>query len=163
MYGVRSPHLQSIANRSSISTDYSETASFISTAPSNASSVVIGDFSVLCLHDYEPTDPDQLGFSRGDILAILKTEDTGWWAAANGNRIGWVPSGYVEAISDATADALRHIQRESRLADLFGPNAGPTTSPRGSTDSRGFDQRRVSLPLCFPFPLFECGLTVPNQ
>lgn len=111
-----SPHLSAsshVGPRSSMSTDFSETSSFISSAASNLSSV-IGEFSVLCLHDYEPTDPDQLRFRKGDILAILKTEDTGWWAAALGSTIGWVPRGYVEPISEDVAEALKSVRHDLR-------------------------------------------------
>ncbi|KAG9011301.1 hypothetical protein FRB93_003103 [Tulasnella sp. JGI-2019a] len=118
MYGLRSPHLAGgppqRLNRSSMSTEYSETSSFVSTVPSTASSV-IGEFSVLCLHDYQPTDPDQMGFQKGDILAILKTEDNGWWAAARGTTIGWVPRGYVEPISDTMAETLKTVKKDLRV------------------------------------------------
>ena len=158
MYGLRSNFLAAqssgMANRSSLSTDYSDAASFISSAPSNASSVV-GDFSVLCLHDYEPTDEDQLGFRKGDILSILQVADTGWWAAATGSSFGWVPSGYVEAISEAMADSLRSVQRERRDSSEWDSRSGlgsEAISPRGSTDGTPmreghWAQRRVSLTL----------------
>ncbi|KAG8969725.1 hypothetical protein FRC03_001070 [Tulasnella sp. 419] len=138
--GFRSPHLSVDSHgapRSSISTDFSETSSFLSSAASNLSSVV-GEFSVLCLHDYQPTDPDQLGFRKGDILAILKTEDTGWWAAAMGSTIGWVPRGYVEPISDAMAETLKSVRRDLRAntADWDSASiAGPSTSSLRSSFS----------------------------
>lgn len=144
MHGIRSPHLTSgpppRLNRSSISTDYSETSSFVSTVPSTASSV-IGQFSVLCLHDYQPTDPDQLGFQKGDILAILKTEDTGWWAAAMGKTVGWVPRGYVEPISEAMADTLKTVRRDLReTADAWDPNELTVRSSRnGSVEAIPLD------------------------
>ncbi|KAG8886578.1 hypothetical protein FRB98_001226 [Tulasnella sp. 332] len=142
MYGLRSPHLASGAsqrlNRSSISTEYSETASFVSTVGSTASSVV-GEFSVLCLHDYEPTDPDQMGFQKGDILAILKTEDNGWWAAARGTMIGWVPRGYVEPISDAMADTLKTVRRDLRAT----ADSWDTTNRSNSIALNGDGQQRI--------------------
>lgn len=140
MYGVRSPHLNAdvyrLGNRSSVSTDYSETASFVSTAASTASSVT-GDFYVLCLHDFEPTDDDQLGFRKGDILAILKVEDTGWWAAAMGSAIGWVPRGYVEPISDAMAETLKSVKRDMRSAAST-TDDWDSASALGSNDNNGY-------------------------
>lgn len=138
MHGVRSPHLAAdvyrLGNRSSVSTEFSETASFVSTAPSTASSVV-GDFYVLCLHDFEPTDADQLGFQKGDILAILKVEDTGWWAAAMGSTIGWVPRGFVEPISDAMAESLKSVQRDLRSARASSPDGWDSASALGQLDN----------------------------
>ncbi|CDO73135.1 hypothetical protein BN946_scf185007.g190 [Trametes cinnabarina] len=66
-------------------------------------------FYVLCLYDYDAEDNSQLSFRRNDILDVVKTEDTGWWAAVRpeDNTVGWIPSAFVEPISDALADRLR--------------------------------------------------------
>lgn len=174
MYAVRSPHLAELsgmaANRSSISTDYSDAVSFVSTAPSNVSSV-IGDFFVFCLHDYEPLDTDQLGFQKGDILAILRTEENGWWAATQGDAVGWIPSGYVEPISDSLAETMRGVRRELRAlpttdnweTDTSGPNGSSTSistsSQRASSEAflrnDAHVQRRVSLCSFQPIPNFS--------
>jgi len=145
---MRSPHLQSEApprsSMSTLSTDYSETSSFISSAASNVSSV-IGEFSVLCLHDYEPTDPDQLGFKKGDILAILKREDTGWWAAAMGSTIGWVPRGYVEPISEDMAQALKNVHRELRASSEVWDSSIHGGSASSLRSSFGFGSPDMSV------------------
>ncbi|KAH9920201.1 ras GEF [Epithele typhae] len=66
-------------------------------------------FYVLCLYDYDAEDSDQLSFRRNDILDVVKKEDTGWWAAIHldDDRVGWIPSAFVEPISDTLADKLR--------------------------------------------------------
>lgn len=147
MYALRSHHLAEAsgfaANRSSISTDYSDTVSFVSTAPSNVSSV-IGDFFVFCLHDYEPTSTDQLGFRKGDILAILRTEDNGWWAATQGDAVGWIPSGYVEPISDTLADTMRGTRRELRSLPSTDNYETDTSGPNGSSASLSTSSQRAS-------------------
>ncbi|TFK94986.1 ras GEF [Polyporus arcularius HHB13444] len=67
-------------------------------------------FYVLCLYDYDAEDSDQLSFRRNDILDVVKKEDTGWWAAIrpDDNTVGWIPSAFVEPISDALADKLKN-------------------------------------------------------
>ncbi|KIO22395.1 hypothetical protein M407DRAFT_28115 [Tulasnella calospora MUT 4182] len=147
MYALRSPHLAEVAgmaaNRSSISTDYSDTVSFVSTAPSNVSSV-IGDFFVFCLHDYEPLDTDQLGFQKGDILAILRTEENGWWAATQGDAVGWIPSAYVEPISDSLAETMREMRRELRTLPTTDNWETDTSGPNGSSTSLSTSSQRAS-------------------
>ena len=42
---------------------------------------------------------EELGFGKGDILAVLRHQDDGWWEAEvhGGNgRVGLVPSDYLQ-------------------------------------------------------------------
>ncbi|KAH9858290.1 ras GEF [Lenzites betulinus] len=103
-------------------------------------------FYVLCLYDYDAEDKSQLSFRRNDILDVVKKEETGWWAAVRpeDNTVGWIPSAFVEPISDALADKLRsssgnvHIYQEDadkihgspeQLSDPFA--VGPDGEQRG--------------------------------
>lgn len=54
-------------------------------------------FHVLCMHDFESSDPDHLPFHKDEVLTIIKKEESGWWAAMRpqGDRIGWIPSTFV--------------------------------------------------------------------
>ncbi|KAI0477492.1 SH3 domain-containing protein [Xylariaceae sp. FL0804] len=50
---------------------------------------------------YQAAIPEELGFSKGDILAILRHQDDGWWEAEihSGNGVGrggLVPSNYLQ-------------------------------------------------------------------
>lgn len=45
---------------------------------------------------YQAAIPEELGFSKGDTLAILRHQDDGWWEAEGGGRIGLVPSNYLQ-------------------------------------------------------------------
>ncbi|THH29337.1 hypothetical protein EUX98_g4841 [Antrodiella citrinella] len=77
-----------------------------------------GIFQVLCLYDFEATDHDQLSFRRNEVLDIVQQENSGWWAALRqcDGSVGWIPSAYVDPISEQTAERLRtrghkiHIQ-----------------------------------------------------
>ncbi|KAG9251312.1 putative cell division control protein [Emericellopsis atlantica] len=51
------------------------------------------------MYMYQAAIPEELGFNKGDYLAILRHQDDGWWEAElhGGNgRIGLVPSNYVD-------------------------------------------------------------------
>ncbi|ROV94135.1 hypothetical protein VPNG_09369 [Cytospora leucostoma] len=53
------------------------------------------------LYMYQAAIPEELGFSKGDILAVLRHQDDGWWEAEvhGGNGLsGLVPSNYLQAI-----------------------------------------------------------------
>lgn len=49
---------------------------------------------VYALWDYEPQSDDELGFSEGDCVTVLRREDeaeTEWWWARCGDREGYIP------------------------------------------------------------------------
>jgi son of sevenless-like protein len=67
--------------------------------------------SVFCLYDFESRDPDHLGFRKGEVLDVVKQEDTGWWAAMRrgGNRVGWIPCSFVQAYAEETAQTIESV------------------------------------------------------
>ncbi|KAI0639893.1 ras GEF [Trametes polyzona] len=85
-------------------------------------------FYVLCLYDYNAEDSTQLSFRRNDILDVVKKEETGWWAAIRpeDGTVGWIPSAFVEPISDTLADKLRnssanvHVYQDDASGKLHG-------------------------------------------
>ncbi|OLN96013.1 Septation protein imp2 [Colletotrichum chlorophyti] len=51
------------------------------------------------LYMYQAAIPEELGFNKGDYLAVLRHQDDGWWEAEvhGGNgQIGLVPSNYLQ-------------------------------------------------------------------
>lgn len=51
------------------------------------------------MYMYQAAIPEELGFSKGDMLAVLRHQDDGWWEAEfhSGNgSIGLVPSNYLQ-------------------------------------------------------------------
>lgn len=50
---------------------------------------------------YTAAIPEELSFAKGDILAVLRLQDDGWWEAevvGKGNAgCGLVPSNYLKA------------------------------------------------------------------
>ncbi|EOO03747.1 putative cell division control protein [Phaeoacremonium minimum UCRPA7] len=56
--------------------------------------------SARALYVYQAAIPEELGFAKGDVLAVLRHQDDGWWEAQihGGNgHIGLVPSNYLQA------------------------------------------------------------------
>ena len=48
---------------------------------------------------YQAAIPEELGFNKGDILAVLQHQDDGWWEAEiynNSRKVGLVPSNYLQ-------------------------------------------------------------------
>ena len=52
------------------------------------------------MYMYQAQIPEELGFAKGDVLAVLRHQDDGWWEAEvcgkDGQR-GLVPSNYLQA------------------------------------------------------------------
>lgn len=54
------------------------------------------------LYSYTAAIPEELSFSKGDILAVLRLQDDGWWEAEvskgrqNVGALGLVPSNYLQ-------------------------------------------------------------------
>lgn len=51
------------------------------------------------LYVYQAAIPEELGFSKGEILAVLRHQDDGWWEAevqGGSGQIGLVPSNYLQ-------------------------------------------------------------------
>jgi hypothetical protein len=53
------------------------------------------------IYMYQAQIPEELGFAKGDILAVLKLQDDGWWEAEIVGRPGargLVPSNYLQVV-----------------------------------------------------------------
>lgn len=56
------------------------------------------------MYSYSAAIPEELSFSKGDILAVMRLQDDGWWEAevkesvkgVRGGGIGLVPSNYLQ-------------------------------------------------------------------
>lgn len=74
-------------------------------------------YSVLCLYDFETSDPEQLPFHKNEILDVVAKEETGWWAAIarDKSKVGWIPRAYVQPLSSEMAQRLRSVREEIRV------------------------------------------------
>ena len=51
------------------------------------------------MYMYQAQIPEELSFAKGDILAVLRLQDDGWWEAevvGKNGRPGLVPSNYLQ-------------------------------------------------------------------
>jgi hypothetical protein len=51
------------------------------------------------MYSYTAQIPEELAFQKGDILAVLRLQDDGWWEAevvGKNGRPGLVPSNYLQ-------------------------------------------------------------------
>lgn len=85
---------------------------------------------VRALFDFDSTEPGELQFRKGNLIAALRQVYRDWWEGSLGGRTGVFPVNYVEEIRDVTAPELRHqagMEREihsevdhlERLLDLL--------------------------------------------
>jgi len=86
------------------------------------------------MFDFESDDPHLLPFSRNEILTVVKMEESGWWAAMrpNGDRLGWIPSSFVERLTESPTEELDEEADDTRIYDHEGGNASIS---EGETDS----------------------------
>lgn len=72
---------------------------------------------VRALFDFQPSEPEELQFRKGDIIAVLESAFKDWWKGSLKGQIGIFPLNYVEKLSDPTQEEL---QREANMeAEVF--------------------------------------------
>lgn len=73
---------------------------------------------VRALFDFLPSEPGELQFRKGDIIAVLESVYKDWWKGSLRGQTGIFPLNYVEKLPDPTVEEL---QREAHMeADVFG-------------------------------------------
>ncbi|KAG5283106.1 hypothetical protein AALO_G00038380 [Alosa alosa] len=87
------------------------------TENSNAQLVVKARFN------FQQTNEDELSFSKGDIIHVIRTEEGGWWEGSFNGKTGWFPSNYVREIKEKPVS----------------PKSGTLKSP-----PKGFDTTAIS-------------------
>jgi hypothetical protein len=50
----------------------------------------------LAIYDFQGERPEDLSFSRGETVEILRTDDSGWWTGKLGKKIGTFPYNFVQ-------------------------------------------------------------------
>lgn len=72
---------------------------------------------VRALYDFVPSEPGELEFKRGDVIAVLESVYKDWWRGSLKGKTGIFPLNYVEKLTDPTPDEL---QREAQMeAEVF--------------------------------------------
>ncbi|CZT07571.1 related to protein HSE1 [Rhynchosporium agropyri] len=93
----------------------SQPASQPQTVPSGTTAATVS--RVRALFDFHATDPDELTFRKGDVIAVLESVYKDWWKGLLRGQTGIFPLNYVEKLADPTSDEL---QREAQMeAEVF--------------------------------------------
>lgn len=72
---------------------------------------------VRALYDFTPSEPGELEFKKGDVIAVLESVYKDWWRGSLRGKTGIFPLNYVEKLADPTPDEL---QREAQMeAEVF--------------------------------------------
>lgn len=72
---------------------------------------------VRALYDFVPSEPGELEFKRGDVIAVLESVYKDWWRGSLKGKTGIFPLNYVEKLTDPTPEEL---QREAQTeAEVF--------------------------------------------
>lgn len=71
---------------------------------------------VRALYDFQPSEPGELQFRKGDVIAVLESVYKDWWKGSLRGQTGIFPLNYVEKLSDPTQEELqREAQMESEV------------------------------------------------
>jgi len=72
---------------------------------------------VRALFDFQPSEPGELQFRKGDIIAVLESVYKDWWKGSLRGQTGIFPLNYVEKLQDPTREEL---EKEAHMeADVF--------------------------------------------
>ncbi|GMG32170.1 unnamed protein product [Aspergillus oryzae] len=84
--------------------------------PSGTSAATVS--RVRALYDFQPSEPGELQFRRGDVIAVLESVYKDWWKGSLRGQTGIFPLNYVEKLPDPTVEEL---QREAQMeGEVFG-------------------------------------------
>ena len=71
---------------------------------------------VKALYDFQPSEPGELQFRKGDVIAVLESVYKDWWKGSLRGQTGIFPLNYVEKLSDPTPDEIiREAQMENEV------------------------------------------------
>ena len=94
---------------------------------------------VRALYDFQPSEPGELQFRRGDIIAVLESVYKDWWKGSLRGQSGIFPLNYVEKLQDPTREEM---ERDAQMeAEVFGEIK--------NVEGTGFLQKITMAPITF--------------
>ena len=73
---------------------------------------------VRALYDFSPSEPGELAFRKGDVIAVLESVYKDWWKGSLRGNTGIFPLNYVEKLQDPTKEEL---ERDAQMeGEVFG-------------------------------------------
>lgn len=103
------------SNVPKVSGSSSEPAQPSQPVPSGTTAATVS--RVRALFDFQPSEPGELQFRKGDVIAVLESVYKDWWKGSLRGQTGIFPLNYVEKLQDPTREEL---EREAQMeAEVF--------------------------------------------
>ncbi|RDW85735.1 hypothetical protein BP5796_04060 [Coleophoma crateriformis] len=101
---------------------------------------------VRALFDFQATDPDELNFRKGDVIAVIESVYKDWWKGLLRGQTGIFPLNYVEKLADPTPDELhREAQMEAEVfAEIKNVEKLLTLLSTSSSDMNARDNEEIT-------------------
>ncbi|KAK1640094.1 hypothetical protein BDP81DRAFT_446474 [Colletotrichum phormii] len=101
---------------------------------------------VRALYDFVPSEPGELEFKKGDVIAVLESVYKDWWRGSLKGKTGIFPLNYVEKLTDPTPDELaREAQMEAEVfAEIKNVEKLLTLLSTSNTAPREEDNEEIS-------------------
>ncbi|KAJ9250631.1 hypothetical protein DTO207G8_6008 [Paecilomyces variotii] len=111
------PSTQSQAAAPSSSSPAAQTTQSAAPQPVPSGTTAATVSRVRALYDFQPSEPGELQFRKGDIIAVIESVYKDWWKGSIRGQTGIFPLNYVEKLPDPTEQDL---QREAQMeAEVF--------------------------------------------
>lgn len=120
-------------------------------APSHPTGTTAATVSrVRALYDFVPSEPGELEFKKGDVIAVLESVFKDWWRGSLKGNTGIFPLNYVEKLTDPTPDELhREAQMEAEVfAEIKNVEKLLTLLSTSNTAPREEDNEEISASSC---------------
>lgn len=107
---------------------------------------------VRALYDFTPSEPGELEFKKGDVIAVLESVFKDWWRGSLKGNTGIFPLNYVEKLTDPTPDELqREAQMEAEVfAEIKNVEKLLTLLSTSNTAPREEDNEEISVRRAYP-------------
>jgi hypothetical protein len=101
---------------------------------------------VRALFDFQPSEPGELQFRKGDIIAVLESVYKDWWKGSLRGQTGIFPLNYVEKLADPTQEELaREAQMEAEVfAEIKNVEKLLTLLSTSNSELRGEDNEEIT-------------------
>ena len=79
---------------------------------------------VCALYDYTEKSPREVSMKKGDILALLNSNNKDWWKVEVNDRQGFVPAAYVKKVDAGLSASQQHLADQNSIANRQGQIEG---------------------------------------
>jgi signal transducing adaptor molecule len=113
---------------------------------------------VRALFDFQPSEPGELQFRKGDVIAVLESVFKDWWKGSLRGQTGIFPLNYVEKLADPTPDELvREAQMEGEVfAEIKNVEKLLTLLSTSASDLKGEDNEEITV-CCILLRIYEAN------